>query len=182
MVSGAAPSKAKTLVNARSPVSGRLSTSARGYSDPEVGSVPNTDFFSDSFVSWLRRMSSLVMVFLVARSTASLKPPGPPLVASHLTTLLQPAGGIELPTPRPELLTLGLAFRKLPPSPSCLVALPIINMLVAAIATQTKSSQDLVCNLDRSASGCRRPLFDLLAQTTIYNNLRKLGDYCKSLW
>jgi hypothetical protein len=141
MVSGAAPSKAKMLVKARSPVSGRLSTSARGYSDPEVGSVPNTDFFSDSFVSWLRRISSLVMVFLVARSTASLNPPGPPLVASHLTTL-HPAGSItELPTQRPEL-TLGLSFRTLlPPSPSCLAALPIITMLVAAIATQTKSTQ-----------------------------------------
>ena len=48
------------------------STSGRGYKDPEVGSVPNTDFFSDSLVCWFLRMCSSVMVFFVARSMASL--------------------------------------------------------------------------------------------------------------
>ena len=72
MVSGAAPSKAKTLQKDLLPVSGLLSTSGRGYNDPEVGWVPITDFFSDSLVSWLRRMSSLVMVFFVFLSTTSL--------------------------------------------------------------------------------------------------------------
>ncbi|KAG0625494.1 hypothetical protein M758_2G060000 [Ceratodon purpureus] len=87
MVSGAAPSNANTLKKFLLPVSGLLSTSGRGYNDPDVGSVPNTDFFSDSLVSWLRRMSSLVMVVFVCRSTTALaSASGPsPLPASQRT-------------------------------------------------------------------------------------------------
>jgi hypothetical protein len=95
MVSGAAPSKAKTLQKDLLPVSGRLSTSGRGYKDPEVGSVPITDFFSDSFVSWFRRMSSLVMVFFVFRSTISLASARGPFPASQRTL---PAREVILPT------------------------------------------------------------------------------------
>lgn len=89
MVSGAAPSNANTPVKDLSPVSGLLSTSVRGYKDPEVGSVPITNFFSDSLLSWLRKMSSLVMLFFVARSTASFKPPARSLPASQRTLCLR---------------------------------------------------------------------------------------------
>ena len=65
------------------------------YKDPEVGSVPITDFFSDSFVSWFRRMSSLVMVFFVFRSTISLASARGPFPASQRTL---PAREVILPT------------------------------------------------------------------------------------
>nr|PNR40463.1 hypothetical protein PHYPA_017865 [Physcomitrium patens] len=87
MVSGAAPSNANTLQNDLLPVSVLLSTSGRGYKDPDVGSVPITDFFSDSLVSWFRRMSSSVSTFFVLRPTASLTSAKGPLLppASHRT-------------------------------------------------------------------------------------------------
>jgi hypothetical protein len=105
MVSGAAPSNAKTLKKDLLPVSGLLSTSGRGYKLPEVGSVPMTDFFSDSFVSWFRRMSSLVMVFLVCWSTTAFASARGPLPLSHRT---RPAREVinlgELATPVPANL------------------------------------------------------------------------------
>jgi hypothetical protein len=106
MVSGAAPSNANTLKKLLLPVSGLLSTSGRGYKDPDVGSVPNTDFFSDSLVSWLRRMSSLVMVVLVCWSTAALaSASGPsPLPASQRTR------------PAREVTNLGVLATLAPPS------------------------------------------------------------------
>lgn len=133
MVSGAAPSNANKLVKDLSPVSGLLSTSGRGYKDPEVGSVPNTDFFSDSLVSWFLRMSSLVMVFLVAWSTASLNPV--PLSRASQRTL--PARevinlGDEVPEQNLEVLA---AAESLPCNPNPSLA-PVVqatcDMMVAA--------------------------------------------------